>query len=342
MKIKNTICSLTSLMLGGLMATNATAWEYNHGRYAFRLTGYGTVGVFQPEFHDGDFLGDWRVRGQMNFAPRAGQTLGAVYAIDAIAVNDGRPMREAFGFYEHRKYGRIELGATDSIARKLGVGLPDVGGLRVNDRPIFYKKITPRGPIIGDTTLSTGRRAMRINLASMPTHRAQYGLSVAGLTDDFKFATDMGIKFRYPTGKLKTAVSLGASYMDAPDNYRGDVFAPNVTADWRAQFSAGLNIQYNSWIVGLTGRVIYDKNPIGIASDGIAAGAGVSYDLLKYSLSLSYLLSDTDVWDNRDGNINHTGILSLRYKYSKNVDGWMSIGISSEKSFLAAGLRATF
>lgn len=342
MKIKNTICSMAALMFFGAMTTDAAAWEYNHGRYAFRLTGYGTVGVFQPEFQDGDFLGDWRVRAQMNFATRAGQTLGAVYAIDAIAVDDNRPLREAFGFYEHRKYGRIEFGVTDSIARKLGVGLPDVGGLRVNDRPLFYKKITPGGAVIGDTALSTGRRAMRINLASMPTHGGQYGLSVAGLTDDFKFAADTGVKFRYPTGKLKTAVALGASYMDAPDNYRADAFAPNVTADWRVQVSAGLNLQYNSWIVGLTGRVIYDENPIGIASDGIAAGAGVSYDLLKYSVSLSYLFSDTDVWDNRGGYIDHTGILSMRYKYSPNVDGWVSIGISSEKSFLAAGLRLTF
>ena len=131
--------------------------------------------------------------------------------------------------------------------------------------------------------------------------------------------------------------------MDNPDGFSTDVYSPAVTADWRAQFTAGMNLQYNSWIWGTTARVIYDENPIGPISDGIVLGTGVSYDLLQYSVSLTYMFSDTGIW-NKDVNdfTDHMVIGSFRYKYSQNVDGWISIGVSSETPFVSAGLRLTF
>ena len=107
--------------------------------------------------------------------------------------------------------------------------------------------------------------------------------------------------------------------------------------------SAGVNLQYNSWVWGTTARVIYDQDPIGPVSDGFVLGTGVSYDLLRYSLSLTYMFSDTGVWhhdvdDFRDNML----IASFRYKYSENVDGWISGGTTSKTPFLSAGLRLTF
>ena len=323
--------------------TVANALQYNVGDFNFKLTGYGTSGIIQPDFETPVFIGDWRVRGQMDFSPNETHKFGAVYSIDAAATDDGRAFREAFGYYELQNTGRIEIGFTDSIARKLGVGLPDVGGLRINDRPIFHKKIVPDGPVISDTTLTTGRRALRTNIVSAPRSGAQYGLSIAGITDDYDFAVDMGLKIRRPSGKLKRAFSFGASFMDNPHGFSTDVYAPAVTSDWRAQFTAGMNIQYNSWIWGTTARVIYDENPIGPISDGIVAGTGVSYDLMKYSVSLTYMFSDTGVWnhDVKDF-MDHMLIGSFRYKYSENVDGWISLGITSETPFISAGMRITF
>lgn len=324
-------------------ATTANAWQYKNDRFAFKLTGYGTAGMIQPEFDKSDFLGDWRVRGQVNYAIAAGQSAGAVYAIDAAAIDDDKPLREAFGFYENRDLGRIEIGFTDSIARKLGVGLPDVGGMRINDQPLFYKKIHPTGTIISDTILTTGRTALRTNIVSVPTRPVQYGLSVAGLTDDYDYAIDAGIKIRRPDGKIKTAYSFGASFMSALSGYHTDTYTPDVTADWRAQLSAGMNLQYNSFVWGINARAIYDQNPIGPISDGISAGTGISYDLLKYTVSLSYIFSDTGVWSHDvDDYMDHTVIGSFRYKYSENVDGWVSIGLTTETPFLSAGMRVTF
>lgn len=322
---------------------SANAIQYDIGDWGFRLTGYGTIGMIQPDIETPVFIGDWRVRGQVNWRANENHNFGLVYSVDAVALDDGKDFREAFGFYELGKIGRVELGFTDSIARKLGIGLPDVGGLRINDRPLFHKKIVPNGPVISDTTLTTGRGGARINVASAPKNGIQYGLSVAGLTDDYEFTVDAGLKIRRPSGKVKTAYSFGASFMDNPDGFSTDVYSPAVTADWRAQFTAGMNLQYNSWIWGTTARVIYDKNPIGPISDGIVLGTGVSYDLLQYSVSLTYMFSDTGIWNKDiDDFTDHMVIGSFRYKYSQNVDGWISIGVSSETPFVSAGLRLTF
>ena len=326
-----------------LSATGAGAFEYNNDGFRIKLTGYGTSGIIQPDFETPVFIGDWRVRAQTDYAINNNHKLGAVYSIDAAATDDGRAMREAFGFYEIRDMGRIEIGFTDSIARKLGVGLPDVGGLRINDRPLFHKKIVPDGPVISDTALTTGRRALRTNIVSSSGNGNQYGLSVAGITDDYDFTIDAGLKIRKPSGKLKRAFSFGGSFMDNPHDFSTDVYAPAVTADWRAQFTAGMNIQYNSLIWGTTARVIYDENPIGPISDGIVAGTGVSYDLFYYTVSLTYMFSDTGIW-NRDVDDfqDHMLIGSFRYKYSENVDGWISLGITSKTPFVSAGMRLTF
>lgn len=332
---------IISLVLG--FSDAAKAVQYNNGRFAFKLNGYATGGLLEPDFDTPDFIGDWRVRGQMNYAIASGQTLGAVYAIDAAAIDEDKFMREAFAFWEHRTTGRLEFGFTDSIARKLGVGLPDVGGLRVNDKPLFYKKIHPQGPVISDTVLTTGRSALRINAATVPTNGIQYGLSLSGITDDYKYAIDAGLKIRQPQGKIKTAFSLGASFMDSPENYRTDSYTPLVNADWRAQISGGMNLQYNSWVWGVSARLIYDENPIGPISDGLAVGTGVSYDILNYSISLTYIFSDTGIWNRGVKDyMDHTAIASFRYKYSENIDGWTSVGITTETPFLAVGMRLVF
>ncbi len=332
-----------SAFLAAVISNSASALQYDSGRFGLKLTGYGTAGVLEPDFETPNFIGDWRVRGEMDYLVTDGNTLGLVYAIDAAAIDEDKFMREAFTYWQNVNYGRAEIGFTDSIARKLGVGLPDVGGLRVNDKPLFYKKINPAGPVISDTTITTGRSALRLNLATMPIGDNQYGLSISGITDDYDYALDAAIKIRKPSGKVKTAYAFGASFMSHPDGYRTDAYTPRVYADWRAQVSGGMNLQYNSWIWGVTARLIYDENPIGPVSDGLAVGTGISYDILNYSVSLTYIFSDTGVW-NRDVKdyMDHTAIASFRYKYSENVDVWMSLGMTTETPFLAVGMRLTF
>lgn len=322
----------------------ANALQYDYNKMSFKLTGYGTVGVIEPDFESPLFIGDWRVRGQITYTPNNEYKFGAVYAMDQSAISKGDFSRETFAFIESKSYGRIEVGFTDSVARKLGLGLPDVGGLRINDRPLYNKKIIADGPVIADTALTSGRsNSLRINTVFASKSNVQYGLSVAGITDNYDWAVDGGIKIKQSDGKLKTAYSVGASFMKNPNDFDNEVYTGGITADWRAQMSLGMNLQYNSWIWGTTARVIYDQNPIRPVSDGLVVGTGVSYDLLKYSLSLTYMFSDTGVWQkNVDDFADHTVVASFRYKYSEFVDGWISGGMTIKTPFVSAGLRITF
>ncbi len=335
------ICMAT--IIAGILPYAAHALQYDMGKFSAKLTGYATGGVINPDFESPLFIGDWRGRAQITYDATDDYKFGFVYALDQAALDRGNFSRETFGYIESRAYGRLEIGLTDSIARKLGVGLPDVGGLRINDRPLYNEKIIPDGPIIADTTLTSGRSDPRVNIVSAPTNGVQYGVSASGFANNYDYALDMGLKIRRPSGKVKTAYALGLSFMDNPRDFDNEVYTPGVTADWRAQMSLGMNLQYNSWIWGTSARLIYDQDPIGPISDGFVVGTGVSYDLLKYSVSLTYMFSDTGVWQSDVADFSdHMAIASFRYKYSEFVDGWISLGITSQTPFVSAGLRLTF
>ena len=334
-------------LLSFISATAAFAApiEYRHDGFSARVSGYGNFGMIEPDFAlaNSKVVGDWSVRGQMSYDVNETYRLGMVYSLDQQTVDTDGYINDLFALWQVKNLGRLEIGLTDSVAEKLGLGLPDVGGLRLNDNPILYKEIHPSGTVIPDTTFSTGDGAPRINIVSSQIDGVQYGLSVAGLSDDYRFTIDGGIKIRRPNGKTKTAYSFGASFMSNPDKFQQSQFSPDVSADWRAQISAAMNVQYNSFMFAITGRAIYDKKPVGDTADGIVLGTGVSYDLLKYTVSLSYMLSNTGIWDQDiDNHINNTIISSFRYKYSENVDGWMSLGVSSQTEFISAGMRITF
>ncbi len=332
--------ALVAAVLSAPMGANA--YQIDMGRTALKITGYATSGLLEPDFDTINFIGDWRARGEIDFDATEENKIGAVYAIDASAVDEERYIREGFAFWQNRNFGRIEAGFTDSVARKLGLGLPDVGGLRVNDKPLFYKKISPKGIVISDSIISTGRTALRGNIVSMPKNGVQFGLSAAGVTDDYDYTVDAALKIRSSSGKVKTAYAFGASFMSKPDGFHSDSFTPDVYADWRAQLSTGFNLQYNSWVWGVDARLIYDKNPVGPVSDGLAVGTGVSYDFLHYSVSATYIMSNTGIWhDTAPDYMDHTAVGSFRYKYSENVDLWMSLGLTSDTPFFAVALRLT-
>ena len=221
----------------------AYALDYNIGNTDFRLTGYGTFGMINPDIETPLSIGDWRVRGQITNSSIQDTKLGFVYAMDKASLDKGNFSREVFAFLQSKSLGRVEFGFTDSIARKLSLGLPDVGGLRINDRPLYNEKIIPSGAVIADTTLTSGRsNSLRLNAVSNSSNGFQYGVSVSGITDDYKWAADAGIKYKKSSGKLKSAYSVGASFMNRPDNFDNEIYTPGVTADWRATQSLTRNV----------------------------------------------------------------------------------------------------
>ncbi len=333
-----------------IVSTNALALDYRADNWTFKLDADGMVGFLEPKTDKPIFINDWDVKAQIFYNFNNAQRFGAVYSIDADCVDDKEYIHDAFVLFEDHDYGRAEFGLTHSIARKMGLGLPDVGYLRINNKSILHKKLDLKRVLISDTTATTGHETLRLNLATRSTEYGQYGLSFSGGGDDYNYAIDGAFKIKQPHGKLKSAYYVAVAYIDNPKNYEENSFSPHVTADWRGQIAMGVNLQYNSFIWGTSARMIYDKDPIAKTADGFIAGTGVSYDLLQSSISLNYLFSDTNVWNHRDkitheklgGDYVHTILASFRYKYTEKTAVFMSAGYTATTPFFAVGIRTGF
>jgi len=332
------------------LSLNAHALDYNVNNWHFSLDADGMAGTLQPKDDKVEFIYDWDVKAQAIYRFNKAQRIGAVYSLDADCVEDDEYIHDAFLLFEDRNFGRAEFGLTHSIARKMGLGLPDVGYLRINDKSLLYKKLDLNRVLISDTTAVSGHEALRLNLATRASQYGQYGLSFATAGDDYDYAVDGALKIKQSGGKIKTAYSLAISYMDKPHGYEENSYSPSVYADWRGQVAFGLNLQYNSWIWGTSIRMIYDENPTYKTADGLVAGTGLSYDLLQYNLSLTYLFSDTNVWNHHDkitneklnGDYVHTYLASFRYKYTQNTSVFMSVGFADSTPFFAVGIKSGF
>ena len=298
----------------------AKAEDYRNGNWLFRLNADGMVGFLETREDKPIFINDWEIKGQIFYNLNNISRFGAVYSIDADAVDDNKYIHDAFVY------------------------------LRINDKSILYKKLDLKRVLISDTTATTGHETLRLNLATHATEHGQYGLSFSTFGNDYNYAIDGAFKIKRPHGKLKSAYYIAVAYIDKPENYVEASFSPKVTADWRGQVAAGVNLQYNSFIWGTSARVIYDNDPIAKTADGFIAGTGVSYDFLQSSLSLNYLFSDTNLWNHRDkdtdkkmsGDYVHTILSSFRYKYTEQTSVFMSGGFTDTKLFFAVGIRSGF
>ncbi len=345
--IKQKIFLMTVLAVA---TTNAHALDYSVNNWKFVLDADGMVGFLEPKSDKPVFIDDWEVKTQAFYKFNSTTRIGATYSIEADSVEDNDYVHDAFVLIEDRKIGRAEIGLTNSIARKMGLGLPDVGYLNLNEKSILHDELKLDQVLISDTTATTGRDSLRLNLATTATKYGQYGLSLAAFDDDYNYAIDFAIKLKQPNGKVKTAYSLALSYMDKPDGFSETSFSIPTIADWRTQMALGINLQYNSFIWGTSFRMIYDYKPITKTADGIIAGTGVSYDLLQSSISLTYMFSDTNIWHHKtrdgveldDGDYVNTLVASFRYKYSENTALFMSGGFADTTPFFAVGLKSGF
>ena len=63
---------------------SANAIQYDIGDWGFRLTGYGTIGMIQPDIETPVFIGDWRVRGQVNWRANENHNFASMANYDRI------------------------------------------------------------------------------------------------------------------------------------------------------------------------------------------------------------------------------------------------------------------
>jgi len=329
------------LLSSFLFPLSSFAYNYSSGRNDYRLTATGAAGGFQ----DGGNFGDFLIRAQISrmLAPKI--TIGVVYAYDELAMRAKQFARDAF-IYQEMPFGRYEIGWTESIASKLALVLPDVGGTRLNNAPFFLERGDFAG--ISNPAVYGNQYAVRANIATTPAKKWQFGIGQAAYGEHFQTSTDAGLRYRNTGGRYKTQLSFGASWLKSPDGVQGDIYTPPVYADNRYQGTFGFNLQRGSLLWGLTLKGIYDENSRGAASDGIQAGTGLSYQFLRWAASANYIFSDVGVWRD-DSHYEHTGILSLRYKATKYLNVWSSAGVvwspdenNRMNQFLVAGMGVSF
>ena len=267
--------------------------------------------------------------------------LGVVYAYDAQAHDYNKFAKDAF-LYAEAGIGRLELGWTESVAAKMALTLPDVGGTRINNAGLFYKDDFYG---ITNPTIRGTQYALRANAVTSPDDPWQIGIGVTfGNPDGFNQSIEVGAKYKSLYGDTKTSISLGYGYTDKPRGMIGDWYLAPTFADYRQQATIGFNLQYGSLLWAITAKATYDTNPIGLPTDGLQAGTGFSYDFLSWSASINYILSDVGLWQH-DDEIAHTGVFSLRKKITKNFNVWGSTGlVRNDKTnyFVFGGLGVTF
>ncbi|MDR0967462.1 MAG: hypothetical protein LBL75_01355 [Rickettsiales bacterium] len=333
---------LVLIFVGVLFCGAANALTHKTDDWKFNLSGYGTgMGISSNE--KSQIRGDWQLVGSATYSINNDWRVGATLGHSAWNVLRHNIVKDGFVFMEN-PWGRAEVGITSSIASKLALGLPDVGGLQFN-RNFWVLRNVDAENILWKNSVYDGSGEYRINLASRPGD-IQYGLSVVPRGRSFNTSVDAGLKYKIGDGKTKYALSFGAMFMDSPDGFNGNDYAPKVFSDWRAGVSLGLNIQYNSFLWGLTATANYDQNPRGELSDGIGIGSGISYDLLSWSASLSYKFSQIGLFHSGENNcFAHTGVASIRYKINQFWTVWVSGGATRMQKthpFIAGGITLKF
>ena len=325
-----------------LSITPAAALEQQFGSNNFRIDANASAGLLAG----GDTFASYALRLQLSRTISSQWSTGLVYSFDERSVEGGKFAKDAFSYVEMR-HGRTELGWTESIAAKLALRLPDVGGTRLNNAPFFLND-----DFVGITNPAVrgNQYAWRANVATTPGLPFQFGIGRTVLPmETFESSTDAGIRYRNPNGRFKTSASLGLSYIEKPNGMKSDDYLPRVYADARYQATLGYNVQFGSLLWAATFKATADENPDPdkFNTEGLQAGTGFSYEFMKWAASVNYIFSAVGIWREEAPNMNaHTGILSLRYKITKNFDIWGSGGavraVEYEDYFLALGLGVKF
>jgi hypothetical protein len=324
---------MTAIFIGA-----ANAYEHDFGNSKAVLSGYGTLGNLSKSGESAPrLLFDWQARGE--YSKSYG---GAVLTLNQVSELESRYLQDLFAFFD-LGFGRLEIGHTNSAAQKLSVGLPDAGGLRINNSFIPYSLQNSPNAIATPAANSSSNQ-IRAQIVSKPDV-FQAGFGAAAPSFDMDGSLDLGMRVKSGTA-VKFAASLGASHIFNPDGLIAEIYAPRVYADNRSEIALGLNIQYHSWSLGAVGKAIYDANPTGRPSDGVMYGGGLSYEILTWRVSANSLRSDTSVFHDCDSGCKNTvAVLSVQDKLDDIVDIWASAGeifSDSNAFFWSVSLRAKF
>ncbi len=335
---------ITTLLITIFTITSANALDHKYGGFVTAFGAYTDPDQITQEQEDKkDFIADseaWLILKQ-KFGIL---TLGGYIQLETEADS---ALKEGYLFVQTEML-RIEAGRTKNIAEKLHIAIPDASGMRFNRKGYVYKmfdyqNVTP----VSSTALTTDEHTQKVSIVTAPYYGFQIGGSYipgsynGGGADldrtkdfnTFKNGYAGTLRYTYDNGYRNFAWSAGYLELNGMNEFRSDPIGYlYFSSDRRQEYSSGINVGWGNITLGLSGRIIKETDPIAVdgitnSQDGFTVAAGMGYNFLKTSTTLSYQKTETE-GDVTNEEIDTTEIFQFSTKYTakKGFDIWTAIG----------------
>ena len=336
--MKKVIYGTTALLAAGMFAAAAeaaTPLKLTVGGYLNAFMGYTNL----SEKEMGDRVNKFAIGtdGEIVFTAETkldnGIKVGAIaeVVIGSVDATGNQRWLDDVYTYAETKYGKVELGATDNVAKKLHNGAPEVGPLDTIKIANWLGVIPAVS--LDSTTIKFGGNSKKISYFSPKFYGFQLGASyIPGAARFGAFQiTHNGAQ---PSGVLKannafsnayaisgayegkfSGVTVGADVAYGSVGFRNNLFKKN-----QEQYSFGADVSFSGFTVG-AGYSFYDWN-LNRKNNDQSFELGVGYENGPYAVSANYFFSKIGKYMGTEMSKFQKYQVSGKYKLGAGVDAF--------------------
>ncbi len=253
-----------------------------------------------------------------------GLKIGAVAEIVVGTLSDDQQYLGDVYAYAESKYGKVELGATDNVAKKLHNGAPGVGPLDTA-KIVNWLGLEDTDVGLGSTAIDFDGNAKKVSYFSPKFYGFQVGASwVPGA--EAVGAFELANNGAQASNVNKTNADFSRAYVVSAA-YEGKFSGVTVGADFGFanvssdnQYSFGADVAFSGFTIG-AGYTTLDFNEKGMKNDQ-AFEFGAAYENGPYAISANYFVSK----DGKEGGIKQGKFqkyeVAGKYKLGAGVDAF--------------------
>jgi len=338
--MKKVLYGTTALLAAGMFtaaAEAATPLKLTVGGYLNAFMGYTNLSRKDVDFGVNKFaLG---TDGEIAFTAETkldnGLKIGAVAEVVVGTFSEDQDWLDDVYAYAESKYGKVELGATDNVAKKLHNGAPSVGVLD-NAKIVSWLGLEDISVDLGSTTIDVDGNARKVSYFTPKFYGFQVAASyIPGFDGVAAFDTARNGASRPSTVSKEGADFANAYVVSAA--YEGKFSGVTVGADVAygnfkprtnepennkriEQYSFGADVGFSGFTIG-AGYTFADANTHGIKNDR-ALELGVAYENGPYAISASYFVSKDGKENGNKGGKLQKYEVSGKYKLGAGVDAF--------------------
>ena len=344
--MKKVLYGTTALLAAGMFtatAEAATPLKLTVGGYLNAFVGYTNLSEKDVVFDVNKFaLGtDGEIAFNAETKLDNGIKIGAVAEVVIGTFASDRTFDDEQGWlddvyaYVESKYGKVELGATDNVAKKLHNGAPEVGPLDTA-KIVNWLGLEGAGVSLGSTTVDLESNARKVSYFTPKFYGFQVAASyIPGAKKVYAFEIARNGAMAPSTVNRDEADFINAYVVSAA--YEGKFSGVTVDADVaygnfkpgsdspehnkRAeQYSFGADVGFSGFTIG-AGYTFADVNTHGIKNHK-AFEFGAAYENGPYAVSANYFLSKNGKrYDEKGGKLQKYEV-SGKYKLGAGVDAF--------------------